>query len=515
MELLTERKPQFTEVFGDVSLLDIFPSETIQRMLDYVRVDDWFLFGKTCSRAQAIVGHYVRGKIKTQHLPDFNKSPKKAKNLKGLYTEQIKGLMTLREFPMKNLFLQSPMGTGKTLLAIMHAVESWKRDGTRTIIIATTKCFTSWLEHFNLCGLNVVKSNPSKSDALVLHSTCKNHRNLVLETEREAFKSLPYYIILTTPAYISRSKRVFLEKMRDLSGVYTQIIADEAHLLKGQHYVDFLRGFDRRIYLSATPFCGKINIRTRRGGICTSEHMYDMHVNLECHVDHPVKMTYELIAEPATSLTQITSLLNRSDFKGKKVVLFTDWNNSRMGILVKALAEKSPQFRFVRFYNTSLGSLDKFRNPDEKCVLVTTILSATKGTNFEVADSAIYVDFGSLVIERARQCFGRVRRRNNPNPEVKNYIFYDSSSALSYTRTKINIHHALDLSLHVERKKNTQITLILKVLANLGIDIYTLPKPELITIFCNNTSEKSFLPFKEEEYTLPLFQVMQLMNVGA
>ena len=505
----------YAALFGDMSLLDIFPVETIERMLDYVRIDDWFLFGRTCKGARAIVGHYIRGKIKSKHLPNFEKSQKTTKSLTGLYEEQIKGLMTLREFPTKNIFLQSPMGTGKTLLAVMHAVESWKRDGIRTIIVATTKCFTSWLEHFNLCGLNVVKSNPSKSDALVLHSTCKNHRNVVLKTEREAFKSLPYYIILTTPAYISRFKRVFLEKMRDLSGVYTQIIADEAHLLKGKHYVDFLREFDRCIYLSATPFCDKVNIRARHTGTSTLEHMYNMHVNLECHVDHPVKMTYELIADSDVRLDQISSLLNRSDFKGKKVVLFTDWNNSRMGVLVKTLAEKSPQFRFVRFYNTSLGSLDKFRNPDEKCVLVTTILSATEGTNFEVADSAIYVNFGSLAIERARQCFGRVRRRNNPNPEVKNYIFYDSSSALSYIRTKLNLYHALDLSLHIVRKKKAEIALILKALSNLGIDIYALPKPELITIFCRNTSEKNFLPFKEEDYTLHLFQIMQLMNIGA
>lgn len=504
----------YLALFGDMSLLDIFPTETIEKMLDHVRVDDWFLFGKTCKRARAIVGHYIRGKIKSKHLPNFGKRRKNTKTLTGLYEEQIKGLMTLRDYSSQNLFLQSPMGTGKTLLAIMHAVESWKRDGTRTIILATTKCFTSWLEHFKLCGLDVVKSNPSKSDALVLHATCKNHRSLVLETEREAFKTLPYYIILTTPAYISRSKRVFLDKMKDLSGVYTQVIADEAHLLKPEYYLDFLKHFDKCIYLSATPFCSKVNVRYGRGVPIVSEHMYNKHVNLECHVDHPVEMVYELIAEPTTGLAQIIGLLNRSDFEGNKVVLFTNWCSSRMGGLVKVLEGKSPQFRFVRFYNTSLGSLDKFRKPDEKCVLVTTILSATEGTNFEVADSAIYVNFGSLVIERARQCFGRVRRRNNPNPVVKNYIFYDSGSPLSYTRTKLNLYHALDLSLHVERKKNAQIGVILKVMAKYGIDVYTLPKPELITIFCNNTSEKSFLPFKEEDYSLPLFQVMQLMNVG-
>ncbi len=508
------------EVLDTLPILDIFSLEIIERILGLCdSIEDILRFGKTSKVAKAMVLHFFQGEeaasfMASRYMPNYKRG-----KVNTLYKEQIKGLLSLRAYPDKNLFIRSPLGTGKTFLALMHAEDCWKREGIRTIIVATPKCFTSWMDHLKLCNYNVVKCRPEKSDVLVFHSKCKKHREFILNSSNEDLSKLPYYIILTTTYYISDSRRAQNSRQRlsSLGTLYTQTITDESHLLK-RDTVGIFRSFKRNIYLSASPMEQRVQLWRHN-----HYKMYDKRINLESTTentlkrDHvggaPVKMEYQLLTSTGTILSQIVHLIN-DDFKGKKVVLFTHWNPRNMTSNVDALRKHISHFKFVRFHNTSEASLAKFRVSDEKCVLVTTILSASEGTNFEIADSAIYIDFGELVIERARQCFGRVRRRNNPNPVVQNYIFYNEFNAVSYIRTQLNLYHALDLRLTILRKPDGCLHRIHKFLEKEGVDIYKLPKPEFITIFGLNASKDTFLPFKEEEYTYPIFQVMQYMNIA-
>jgi len=503
-------------------ILEVLPLEVMERVLAQCKsIVEILLFGQTSSIALAIVLHFFRGEegaqyMASRYIPNYNSVDC---DVKSLYKEQIKGLIALNIYPKQNLFIQSPLGTGKTLLALMHAEDCWRREGIRTIIVATPKCFTSWMDHLKLCNYNLVKCRPEKSDVLVFHSKCKKHRDLIMNSSNEDLEKLPYYIILTTTYYIGRSykARAAKDRFNSLNGIYTQVICDESHLLKWDAG-SLLHTFGRRIYLSASPM--KKRIRLSRSSYI---NMYDKAINLEPTItntlkrDHlsgtPVEMAYTFLPSSGSDLDLIIDLLN-NDFKGRKVVLFTHWNPREISTSMGILRTRVTNFRFVRFHNTSEASLSKFRIRDEKCVLVTTILSASEGTNFEIADSAIYIDFGNLRIERARQCFGRVKRRNNPNPVVQNYLLYEKGSPVSYIRTQLNLYHALDMKLRIERKGDGCLYRIHKFLEKKGVDIYTLPKPEFVTIFGLNASKHSFLPFKEEDYTFPIFQVMQYMNIG-
>ena len=495
------------------SILEIFPLEVIESILAQCNsIEEILSFGKTSQLALSTVMHFLKGEegahyMARRYIPNYSVCC----DVKTLYKEQMKGLLALQIYPEKNLFIQSPLGTGKTLLALMHAENSWRRDKIRTIIVATSKCFTSWVNHITLCNYKLVKSRPEKSDVLIFHSKCKKHKELIMNSTNDDIEKLPHYILLTTTYYIGQSFKAisYSERLQSLASLYTQVICDESHLIK-KGLANLLNTFGRRIYLSASPMEKTV------GRVV----MYDKAIKLDTintlKRDHkrgvPVKMEYQFIPHSGSDTHSIIDILN-NDFKGKKVVLFTHWNPRTISHNLGILKTNVTHFRFVRFNNTSEASLAKFRIPDQKCVLVTTILSATEGTNFEVADSAIYIDFGKLVIERARQCFGRVRRRNNPNPVVQNYLLYEKDDAIEYIRTQLNVYHALDMNLKIERKNDGWLFRIFKELEKKEIDIYTLPKPEFVTIFGLNASN-SFLPFKEEDYTLPIFQVMQYMNLG-
>ena len=531
-----------SEDVENVNMFEWLSLESIVHILEFLpRVDDAFLFGETCKYARSAVSNHLSMNFPSKYRPNFRaiqdaaKSKKcKPKKITGLYSEQIKGLMTLDKYPEDNLFLQSPMGTGKTLLALLHAIRSWKEHRIRTVIVATTKCFTSWWTHLTMCGLGVIKARPEKSDVLVLHSTCPAHRKFLMDTEIEAFKTLPYYLILTTSTYLRRG-RYTLTKLRALNGIYTQTIADEAHLLNPTTYVDFFSTFERNTYLSATYFPGKVKYTPRGAHASIVKNMYTKKVELGCCVDHPVKMEYSLIPNAGSSSVrnQLIEMLSSEAFQThQKVVLFTNWNPQRMRSHFEAMKshfeameeesssedpmekESSPQFTFLKFNNANTRALNLFREHGKRCVLVTTILSASEGTNFEVADAAIYMSFGEREIKRARQCFGRVRRRNNPNAIVHNYVLYNDSSNVQYVRTLLNVYYAVDLNLNIERKSAALIMATAAMCSKKGIDIRALPKPEFITLFSFNNKRDEFLPFKEEEYTLPLFQIMQLMNLG-
>ena len=486
-----------------ISILDIFPVETVERILGECRsIEDLISFAATCSEAKSTVLHFLRGKegstyLGSRYIPNY-----KASGVKTLYKEQVKAFLALKIYPEEDLFIRSPLGSGKTLMALMCAEESWNRCGTRTLIVVTPKCFTSWMDHLKMCNYKLVKCRPEKSDVLVCHSSSKNHRELIMRTTNEVLIEMPFYILLTTTHYIGGSNRArdYQRRLSQLSSVYTQIIADESHLINHETE-SFFAGFERRVYLSASPM---------------NSTMYSRCIDLVDKRDKSngsrVEMQYTFVPSTGRTGPLLRDLLTNV-IRGNKVVLFTHWNPTGMKTGMTWLKLNVPGYRFIRFYNTSESSLAKFRASKEKSVLVTTILSASEGTNFEVADSAIYMDFGILIPERARQCFGRIRRRNNPNPVVQNYLIYDISDIRSYINTRFNLYHALDLRLEMSKKGGKTLTKICRSLSKQGISVQDLPKPEFVTIFGTNRSDTEVLPFKEEEYTLPFYQIMQCMNI--
>jgi len=460
-------------------------------------IEDILNFGRTCRRIRSNVLYFLRGKEGAIYMASRYAKSK----VNALYKEQMKGLLALKAHPEQNIFIRALFSSGKTLLALMHAEESWKMHGIRTMIVATPKCFTSWIDHIRMLDYKLVKSRPEKSDVIVFHSSCKGHRDFILSSSNRKLESTPHYIFLTTTYYMggSHSSRSATTRLVNLHHLCKQIIVDESHLLKdriGAH----IDSFERKIYLSASPM----------------DHLRDFKIldlvnkNKKSN-GSSVKMKYSFVSSKGSGVDLIKDLLTK-EITGRKIVLFTHWDTLKMKQGMAWLKSNVPGYRFVRFYNTSEFSLSRFRKSKERCVLVTTIFSASEGTNFEMADTAVYMDFGRLVPQRARQCFGRIRRRNNQNPVVYNYLVYDTNNPVSYINTRLNLHNALDLRLELSKKKGSTVNKIYRMMAKDGIRIRDLPKPDFVTIFGDNNGNRP-LPFKEEDYTLPLFQMIGYMNI--
>jgi hypothetical protein len=217
-------------------------------------------------------------------------------------------------------------------------------------------------------------------------------------------------------------------------------------------------------------------------------------------------------SKPAIA-SKILDLLRHPPQPMRKVVLFTHWNPQTLASHLKLFKDRMPSWQWYRFYNTSLASLEKWRNSTEPSVLITTILSATEGTNFEAADTGIYLDYGSLMEDRARQCFGRIRRRTNPNPIVHNYLLYNREDITDYIRTRLNVYYATLLHATFMRKKDAQLSATATLLAKEGVEVLGLNEAEFLTLFALNQGQTP-LPYKETDYSLPIFKLLQWSNVG-
>jgi hypothetical protein len=481
-----------------VSLVKALPIEVVGLIIDrFRRPDDSLVFAKTCVGARQAVHQYFQFRFRRHLLPGTT----------WLFGEQLKGLLTLERDRDRNLFLQAPMGQGKTLLAIMWAVREWKERGYRTMIVIPPKTLTSWRDEFKKRGFKIIGTRPQESDILVCHSKCRQHKIFIESTPAAEFTTLKQFILLTTTSYISRGRN-HVQALYDIRDIYDHIIIDEAHQLNTHHYLEFLRPCKHLLYLSA---CMLEPTFTLHG---ETYRIYDRHVNLECEFDHHVEMRWQMIPVDLTASNLVGNIISflRSTNSLRKLVLFTDWNPANLATCVKFFRERVPDWEWFRFYNTSLASLEKWRREDRRSILVTSILSATEGTNFEMADGAIYLNFGGLVVERARQCFGRIRRRTNPNSVVYNYLFYDAKNSVDYLRTRLNAYYATNLSLKFMRKKNHHLRFLYDLMSSEGIHIDSLTEADMITIF-GLLGGDSF-PYSPADFSLPVFDVLRYANVG-
>jgi len=484
---------------------DIIPFEIIWIILQFCKTDDWFAFGKTRKRLHLVVKDFLRSGILNSAYQ--NMLGKTNGRFKRLYGEQVRGLLTLNQNLKSSIFLRSPMGSGKTMMALLHAFDSWEQRGVRTMILATSKCIGSWEEHLKCMGMKVVKCRPEQSDYILFHGSSPKHRSFVTP---DNILTSPYFILLTTRYYIKSCRYRKLRKLLE-EQIFEQIVVDEAHLMTEMEWF-IVNKAKRRILLSADAMPSKIEELSEANPAL----YYEKEFNLSSNFEHKVEMRIEFLPrEKGGEVDALIDLLNSPDFKGRKVILFTQWNAGTMKRCIARLSASVPEYKFFKFNNANLAAKTKFTQV-KKGVLVTTIHTATEGTNFEMADTVIYTKFGSgISLGKARQCFARVRRRNNPNPVVMNYAFYVREDSVNILRTRTNVAYALanTIDMVLENKTTASIKSIAKKMIEDGIDILSIPDPELLTIFTSNHDPKvKSLPFSEEDYSFPLMDIIRYMH---
>lgn len=483
----------------------ITPFEIVWIILQFCRIEDWFAFGKTCKRLHLVVKDFLRSGILNSSYQNILK--KSDGKFKRLYGEQIRGLIALKHNLRSSVFIRSPMGSGKTMMALLHAFDSWEQRGVRTMILATSKCIGSWEEHLKCMGMKVVKCRPEQSDYILFHSSSPKHRTFVTP---DTMLTSPHFILLTTRYYIKSFRYQNLRKLLR-EQIFEQIVVDEAHLMDKYEW-NIVNKANRRILLSADAMPCKIEELSESN----PDLYYEKEFNLSSNFEHKVEMRIEFLPRRRDGeLDALIDLLRLPDFKGRKVILFTQWNAEVMKRCIASLTVSVPEYKFFKFNNANLAAKTKFTQV-KKGVLVTTIHTATEGTNFEMADTAIYTYFGSgISLGKARQCFARVRRRNNPNPVVMNYAFYVRENSVNILRTRTNVAYALanTIDMVLENKTKSSIKSIAKKMIEDGIDILSIPDPELLTIFTSNHDPKvKSLPFSEEDYSFPLMDIIRYMH---
>jgi hypothetical protein len=149
------------------------PEEIVhENILSFLSFDDVWSFKQVNKTTNKLACYHLN-----RMLPKFT-FPKKSK-ITSLYKEQVSALIAMQKVH-GNLYIRSPMGSGKTLMGLIQANYVWETQKKLTLIIVTAKCITSWIKHIKLCGWKLIKSKPLKSDVLVLHGNCKEHKEFFL-----------------------------------------------------------------------------------------------------------------------------------------------------------------------------------------------------------------------------------------------------------------------------------------------------------------------------------------------
>lgn len=450
--------------------------------------------------------------------------------VKSLYMEQIHALICMNKLK-SNLFIKSPMGSGKTLMGLIQAIHHYKETGKSTLIIATTKCLSSWLKHVKMCGLKLIKSNAERSDVLLVHASAKDHRDYLMNFDKNIYSVWKHPIIITTQYYASnRSYPVKIVKLEN-KNILDQIIIDEAHLFNNeQHHLQnsstgLLKSHVRRIFLSASHVAQR-DYRYRYLNQSFHSRNYDIMFDLSMLKNKKSTIpTLDISEIPINSLPtddefmdEIFSMLT-THFKDKKRIAFVgNWNPNFLKTMFNSFKNITSEYKFYRLSNTNNRVLDIMRKQnDQKYVMFVPIMSATEGVNMEMIDSLLLVDFGCATPKRGRQCLGRFRRRNNINDTIHCVFAFFEKYKVSYIRMKMNIFIASNLELNEDeiryKSKNTIEKTALE-LQILGYNIYDLTLIDLFLLFGSyNNKEFIFTHLSDKDISIHSKDLFRLMSL--
>jgi hypothetical protein len=518
-------------------------------------VEDIFTFRKVSKKTREAFSIFLRSNVKKHFLKG------KKHSTPCIYFEQIKGLLALKRSTSPSTLLQINTGYGKTLLALFEAERCWKEKGWKTMIVIHHKALTTWLDEFKKQGYKIIGTRAHESDILVYHSKCNHHKKYVVDHyHEETIRQLPHYILLTTTTYVEYPEPISMINIMEQNIIskeknygnkdsvnednniiqkddsdnakdndveikddsickytlhrnFDQVIVDDAHNLDYSEFWDCYKLFKKIIYLSAYDLP---NITKNPTIVC--QEKFDFR-NQEDGLN-AVKMEWEMFAKDSNSWTTIDILENillkiqdrKTSSTPSKIVLFTMWSSQVLSSNIESFRTHLPGWEWHRFYDTSLGSLEKWRKSNHPSILVTSISSASESANFDVADAGIYLDFNCYFLNTARQAFGRLRRKSNPNKVIKNYLIYNPVGYVSEITTRIKAEYATNMYLSFKSKKRQRLIRIKKSMLKDGIYPLRLNKADFIRCFCD-TSAKNPLPFKEEEHELSLIQILNYTNI--
>lgn len=403
-----------------------------------------------------------------------------------------------------NIIFKSPLGTGKTAVSLYFAIKS----PLQTLILVTTRILTTWLEE--LKKFNLFDPDPIKSKVLFIHGeVCQKHRKFALKQNKFTNKLIitttnTFYTSLKVPSFNSYS--IFGKMDKNIN-----LMIDEAHLfhdygIKNLPDKNFNINICERFYISASPL-KNICDRTKKKKIETYEvRCRNFNLDTKAIMDRVTignkiggkyaKINFKEIDEykykntstSARILLIVSKLLN--DINYKKIVVFSNLSKYYLDIISTNITKNKTDFNYyksISFNNKAITHLEKFRKED-KIILLCNYKTSTEGINFSEADCAIYFEFEQNSPEKARQAVGRIKRKNNTNPDIDVYFSLNKKDNVIKMRNRLNQIYAKNFNFrNIEKKKNITMHLLIEDLKSNNYDLDKLTETEIIFLFGYNT----------------------------
>lgn len=409
-----------------------------------------------------------------------------------------------------NVLINSPMGTGKTAMMLMQAMDYMHR-GYRVHITILPKTITAWVDEIaKMKTLDFKSTTPDKSSIIFIHTKYPKHRDYALHSASKHNK-----IYITTPYYY---KKLF-ETVSDAKKINVCMIADECHSNNTWMYGDYSK---RLLFTASIEDSSSTERFFVRNGFNyrvvnamnliphgTSEKRYPKLVACDIlSTSDEFSYVYKgRIPRRSKLIIDYEAMFSKYSFT--KLVFFANIRADDLVSVVKGLNDHykeagasarvdRKELAFFAFKNTNSRVLKQFKQSKLPSVLICPISSSTEGINFEMADAVVIQDMNVLSATRARQAIGRVMRLNNTNPEIKLFFTNTSTTPVSNIRSRINEYYSIHRDCPgLEKKSEVTINKILDMMEKDDVDYSKLTDLEIMLAFTQQHSQE--LKFEEDD----------------
>lgn len=422
--------------------------------------------------------------------------------------------------PSKNIFINAEMGTGKTAISILNALNYH----LPCIIVSPTKAISAWIIEFENYFGKIDKKNPENNKVLVCSTGYEKHLNYFNDDNFSLDKN-PFKFILTTNtrflhnqycnnymianidyyANLVSNTHVKRDKFNILSVPNYLLILDEIHSIPNM--LNFHLGFDKCLMLSAT------NIDSKHYDLkITPKFTHDTYPEITHKFDVLPKKD-ELIYgihsenyEEQEKIDYIRKVIKK--YKCNHLIVFIDLKDTLVTKFVNNLKDKMVR-PVIKFVNKTPHSIEKFNNAS-KAILIAGYGMSTEGVNMRKCDYVIYFDFDTLGLHRSSQAIGRIRRNNSLYKNILClFPLNNENPQMQMVLSRINWINFIEPDIIKEKLAKSRIQLIIDILNDNSYKISKLSNADIVKLF----TYTNFGKFTSKDYTLDLLFILNLTNI--
>lgn len=405
----------------------------------------------------------------------------------GIYPEQSYAIQKIEDIRKQmdeeyTIIYRSPMGTGKTAAALYCALNS----PYNTLIVITSRVLSTWLDEIKKFG--IYNTDIKKSKVLFVHYAINSDHVRHARLKDTNNQKINHKIVITTEHYTPLIQKIY-EKH--------DIIVDEAHLYKHSIYMRLTLNKEFRgelLLLSASPIkIGKILDEKVYPIICKNITIKKDLIKDRVDVDDitgkyaKISYHYEIIGEEEFGWSYIEKFYHKGY---RKIVIFSNYSGKDLIRFANIFSKNASGYYCFAFSNKAKTYMEKFRKRD--CIVLCNYMTAIEGVNFSEADCCILHNFHHNSPEKARQCIGRLRRKNNINNNID--IFFVANDKLDdsikYIKMRLNQIYAFNFNIkEMVKKSERAIGMICKILQENKYNIKKITDIEILLLFSNGKYE--------------------------